>query len=345
MTKYYSYLQRALLRALSEDSSASVADLSKKLKCARNTVWYNMLALEKDLGIRYTIEFSNDKLQARMHSHIWAVRFGVKPSAQALRKLFEEDAAVRFAAKTDGDFDLVLMMRAASDDDYAYWGFKTAYKLLNYNPTIEPSSVLLQQLGFVPMPNSVIEKLELSEPSLDELDRGVLMLLNENSRMSYREMAKRLKQKVETIRYRVKRLSKEGVIKRFTITLTKPPTDYNLFFFLNYDLSPGAFDRYREAHRHYVDIDGKAPVINTFQYLSILSGSSLVFGLGCFDTEEKAIRESVLAHKEIYKGDNARVRFAKITDVVKGYLPVRNIDVAREFHGIDFKRLKKELHD
>lgn len=51
----------------------------------------------------------------------------------------------------------------------------------------------------------------------DELDRDILELLRNNSRTPYTEMAKSLSVSEGTVRQRVKRLLKTGMIKRFTI--------------------------------------------------------------------------------------------------------------------------------
>ncbi|MGC8961341.1 MAG: winged helix-turn-helix transcriptional regulator, partial [Candidatus Bathyarchaeia archaeon] len=51
--------------------------------------------------------------------------------------------------------------------------------------------------------------------SLDELDVNILRLFNEDARISYREIAKKLGVAVGTIHNRVKRLTSDGVIKGF----------------------------------------------------------------------------------------------------------------------------------
>jgi len=52
---------------------------------------------------------------------------------------------------------------------------------------------------------------------MDELDRKILEILEENARTPFLKMGKMLGVSEATIRHRVKRLIKEGVIKKFTI--------------------------------------------------------------------------------------------------------------------------------
>jgi DNA-binding Lrp family transcriptional regulator len=64
---------------------------------------------------------------------------------------------------------------------------------------------------------------------IDEIDRKILNVLLENSRLSYREIAKKAGVSVVTIMKRVKELEKQKVIKSYTAEL-----DYEL---LGFDVS------------------------------------------------------------------------------------------------------------
>lgn len=63
---------------------------------------------------------------------------------------------------------------------------------------------------------------------LDELDFNILRLLNEDARISYRDMAKRLGVAVGTIHNRVKRLTGDGVIKGFIPLLDPGKLGYDI---------------------------------------------------------------------------------------------------------------------
>ncbi len=51
---------------------------------------------------------------------------------------------------------------------------------------------------------------------MDELDRKIIALLQENARFSYREIARELNVAVGTVYNRIKRLEEEGVIKGYS---------------------------------------------------------------------------------------------------------------------------------
>jgi DNA-binding Lrp family transcriptional regulator len=146
---------------------------------------------------------------------------------------------------------------------------------------------------------------------------------------------------VETVRYRIKRILKLGLIRRFTTIARKPPKDYSIAFLANYELAPGIVERYNEARTYYTTIDGKLPLFNSFHYLALLSGSYLLFGLGSFENEETAIKQAIMEHKEIYKEDNPEVSYGKITNVIKGAMPIRNIDLGKDYRSINWSAGKQ----
>ncbi|MEM2898911.1 MAG: Lrp/AsnC family transcriptional regulator [Nitrososphaerota archaeon] len=57
---------------------------------------------------------------------------------------------------------------------------------------------------------------------LDELDRQIIELMRRDARRSYQSIGRELGVSEGTVRKRVKRLIKSGVIKRFTIEVERP---------------------------------------------------------------------------------------------------------------------------
>lgn len=331
----YSYIKRAIFRELCEDSRASVTALAERLKCSRNTVLSNIRALDRELGLLHTIEFDREATHTN-YVQVWSVRFGKKPTTQELEKVFEDDYRVRMVAETEGDFDLLVNVAADMGDRYMNWSLRTVARLLPFIPKIRPSAVILPHVGFFKVRNELLEKLDLSYLGLDELDRSILAVLNDDSRMSYLDIAKKVGANVETVRYRMGRITKLGLIRRYTTLFKKSPMPYNIAFFANYEMSPGIRERYDEAMRYYIDSDGKLPLVNSFQYLALLSGSYTLFGMGCFESEEEAIKRVVMEHKEIYKEDSPKIDYARITNVIKGSLPLRSIDLEKGYRQINW---------
>jgi DNA-binding Lrp family transcriptional regulator len=334
--KEYSYTKRALLRELSENSRASVTILAKKLKCSRNTIISNMRFLEKEFGLKYTLQFNKEKV-GFMQNQVWSIKFGIKPKTEEIEKIFKDDIFAEIVAQTEGDFDLLMVRKVPTNtitntgEKYKNWGLSKGIKLLKYRPSIRFSLAIVTHTGFTPISKETLQNIDFTRLGMNKLDKEMIIELNNNSRLTYRGLAKLLNEDVETIRYRFKRFTKANIIKRFTIVLKKPPMKYNIAFLMDYDLAPGLIGRYKEAHDYYLAIDGKMPLVNTFSYLALTSGRYLLFGIGCFENEEKAIQKAIIAHKEMFNEDNPAIHYAKITNMIKGSLPIRNIDIEKDF--------------
>jgi Lrp/AsnC family transcriptional regulator for asnA, asnC and gidA len=77
------------------------------------------------------------------------------------------------------------------------------------------------------------------ELELDELDRRILALLSQDSRLSYREIAKQIGVSHANVSSRIRRLEEEGVIKGYTVILD--PEVMNLYpLYLRISASPRA---------------------------------------------------------------------------------------------------------
>ena len=63
---------------------------------------------------------------------------------------------------------------------------------------------------------------------IDEIDRKILNVMLENSRLSFREIAKKVGVSVVTVLKRVKELEKEKVIKNYTVELDYEKLGYDI---------------------------------------------------------------------------------------------------------------------
>jgi DNA-binding Lrp family transcriptional regulator len=342
--KEYSYTKRALLRELSENSRSSVTQLAKKLKCSRNTIISNIKWLEKEFGIRYIVQLDKEAI-GLIQNQMLTIRFDKKPKPLDIEDIFKNDHFVQLILETEGDFDLIMVRKVPATsvdgggEKYVHWGIKTLIQLLPYGPKIDPTMPVLTHIGYTPLLTDTIDKLDLTKFGMDELDKRIIMALNENSRLNYRAISKKLGVDVGTVRYRMRILTNRSIIRRFTIVLTNLPTQYNIAFMVNYNLSPDVKERYREAFEYYSNIDGSLPLVNKFQYLALTMGNHLFYGIGCFEDKSQAMKEAIEIQKELYKKDNISIKHARITKVIKGYLPVRNIDIAKEFKHIKWDKM------
>jgi len=64
--------------------------------------------------------------------------------------------------------------------------------------------------------------------NIDEKDKKILNVLMENSRLSYRQIAKRLKISAATVMHRINNLEKEGIIKKYTTEVDYDKLGYDI---------------------------------------------------------------------------------------------------------------------
>lgn len=90
-----------------------------------------------------------------------------------------------------------------------------------YRLNLEHRGDIIHYLGFHPTPESEKPSRKKHRDDFDDVDRRILNILQRDGRLSFRNVAKRLKVSDATIRSRVSRLEEKNIIKGFT-TLVDP---------------------------------------------------------------------------------------------------------------------------
>jgi len=83
-------------------------------------------------------------------------------------------------------------------------------------------------------------------PKLDELDLKIISHLQQDGRMPVAELAKRLNQPENTVRYRIERLLKHGVIRRFTALVDPRALGLNVSAAVMFKVDPKKLDQLLE---------------------------------------------------------------------------------------------------
>jgi Lrp/AsnC family transcriptional regulator for asnA, asnC and gidA len=86
----------------------------------------------------------------------------------------------------------------------------------------------------------------MKAPKLDELDLKIISHLQENGRIPIAELAKRLNQPENTVRYRIERLLKNGVIRRFTALVDPRALGLNVSAAVMFKVDPKKLDQILE---------------------------------------------------------------------------------------------------
>jgi Lrp/AsnC family transcriptional regulator for asnA, asnC and gidA len=89
---------------------------------------------------------------------------------------------------------------------------------------------------------------------LDELDLKIISHLQENGRVPVAELAKRLNQPENTVRYRIERLVKNGVIRRFTALVDPRALGLNVSAAVMFKVDPKKLDQLLEKLTSMKDV-------------------------------------------------------------------------------------------
>jgi len=331
----YHTREKTILRALSENSRTTVSEISKIANCSRVTAGKLVEKLTKELDIRFTLEIDPTSA-GYLERHIMVFKFGKKPDPDEIAHILKDERFVLSAYLTDGNYDLVVYATATDPIEYIHRETVITEKLSDYQPIMKPSDIPFMSFGYMPLDNILINNVG-SGAKLDKLDIELLKLLNSNSRISYSEMARELKVNEYTARYRVFNLKKIGIIKRFTIAVQKPPKNYLLTFFENFIFHKEFEKRSVIARGGFSAIDRELPLLSTFQLTAPITGSYGFFAMALFNNKEEAMKNVIRRHKFVYGKDQIEIKYARITRVLKGLLPFRNLDVSKGFIAIKWE--------
>jgi len=90
---------------------------------------------------------------------------------------------------------------------------------------------------------------------MDEIDKNILKLLQEDGRMSYSEIARRIGVPESTVRLRVKRLIEEGIIRKFAALINPFKAGYTIVAFIAVDIEPNKIKRAVEELSKLPEVD------------------------------------------------------------------------------------------
>lgn len=140
--------------------------------------------------------------------------------------------------------------------------------------------------------------------ALDEKDLKILKILMENSRASYNEIARAVGLSDVAVIKRVKRMEKEGVIRKYTVKIDPEKLGYKAVSITGIDVEP----------EHMFDVIEMLKSKDYVKYLAITSGDhSIIAVIWARDNDEMA-----KIHKEISEiGWVKRICPAIILDVIK----------------------------
>jgi DNA-binding Lrp family transcriptional regulator len=229
----------------------------------------------------------------------------------------------------NGTYDLFVYANAEDQNEYVYWDKTTQVLLSEYKALWQPSDWAFRHLGFFPIRNALIERLKIPK-----IYKDILLLLNEDSRMSFAKMAERLGMKPNTLAYNFKKLLKSGYIKRFTMVMRTPQSVSMMSMFGKYVIAKGFEEDSMRMRREITFLDDKIPLISRCLFSAQLIGSYDFFFVGVYDSYDIGYNRLIKYYRERYKRHKVKVMYGTVGETLLGHFPTRSLDVRGEFNMI-----------
>ncbi|MGC8567993.1 MAG: AsnC family transcriptional regulator [Candidatus Micrarchaeia archaeon] len=321
----YSLESRKILRLLSQDARISISQLSKNIGISRLTVAKKLKKIDETFSLKYTLEINEAKLGLANPHIIW-VKFKETPDYSKILPIFQNSYIPQVVAITKGDYDLLIYAVSPYSTEYAYWEKNMQILLSKYGVIWRSSWMVHRQLGFFPLRRELLEKLDIEKKY-----KSMLILLNENSRIPFHEIAGKLGIRASTSAYRFEKLMKSGYINRATIVMRPSKINFTLMsFFARYTPSNGYEESSAVARKAFMS-DDKNSAISRYLICAPLIGSYDFFTLGAFDNERVAIEKDIAYHKSLFKNQGIHIKYATVERMLIGSLPIRSIDTTKEY--------------
>jgi len=148
---------------------------------------------------------------------------------------------------------------------------------------------------------------------LDDLDRKIIQFLKEDSRLAYTKIAENLKVPDTTVHFRIKKLKKANIIKKFTVLISPESFGYN----------QGALIKIKVGDHIIKEISVKKTIEigkifaqrPNFSFLGTAEDGTILYGL-IFTKDEEELDKIVSEIR--HDPDIIDVEIVKFLEIIKG---------------------------
>jgi DNA-binding Lrp family transcriptional regulator len=221
---------RRIICELNRDSRQSFSSLSKTIRCPKSVVAYRIKRLT-DAGL-LTL-FCTIVDHARLGYSFWRLQIKFRNFAQEDISFIKQLDHVYWAARMEGDCDLsiIFLVKNSRQLEKEYSRLVHEYS----NSILEKDITAITRQYFLPYRYIADSSWSgYAGPAgeacqLQKEDYTLINLIKEDSRRPLLDIAKKMKTSPASVRYRLKRLMKQGIIKRFGIRIDHTKLNFHHF--------------------------------------------------------------------------------------------------------------------
>ncbi len=119
------------------------------------------------------------------------------------------------------------------------------------------------------------ERVLMAREKLDDADKKILTILQEDARIPVAEIARRLKMGETTIRYRLNHLTESGVISKFSAILNPRLVGYPVGAILLFKAQPKMLTKVFEKIANYQEVSHLLQTTGSYDMLAVVHAKSL----------------------------------------------------------------------
>ena len=320
-------ISEKLITAISTNARSTIKELSKAVGVSEAAILYHLKKLERQYGIKYTID-TYAAYNFGFYRFIITVKFeGQRPPAEAMRKVLETDPHVQLVMLTKGEFDIFMYVLFDNTLNLETWLYA-----LRKNPVFSEHvsswniSYFLIGHGIVQLRDEFFEKVvkervwhrtketpRRQKGQIFYREYAVLRALNKDGSSSFKSIDEEYNLNRGGAQHTFHELVKNEVIRRVTISMRNPPVKSLAIITLN-QKNIKDFEGTKKEYYKFILQDKGLPT-NRFVLTGDIAtpyGILLILPIFNFGDLEKTIEEL----KTNVKGIEAKTTF--ISDIIVG---------------------------
>ena len=232
-----------ILEKLIEDGRKTSASISKEIDLGREIVNYRIKRLIKEnLIVKFIPKINNISINYKEYVILLKLNMADEVSKENFIKEQIGNKYLIWIVKQKGNWDLVIRLYASSLDEFKK---KLNEILSNFQNTIaryytimsideikeNEKDILAKNLFENEFSQKDFKEIKKSADfvNIDEKDKQIIKLLEENGREQYSDIASKLNVSSDTIKYRIEKMKNNGIIENF-----KPVINFNKIGFFEY---------------------------------------------------------------------------------------------------------------
>ncbi len=310
-------LAAILFKKLYLDSRETISKIVKDTAISHHTISKYLREYEQKYDLSYTLDIDPIAL-GFSEERILAIKFDDPPKIELLKKVLGNDIYVQNAYLSNGDFDLIIHVLGPNTIEYGHWEFKLRVGFSKYKPKISTSVINHTVEGFLPIKSKIINK----SKNINATEKTVLGALIKNSRTRLKDLEKLTNLSQMQVLYTMKKLKKDGKIKKFSTLVQN--TNKKMFLFYGITYTPN-INHHRLSLLPFMD-----GVINAEKENDITTDYSIICDTsGHFDSvyfcnfaDGQALNErGALLLKETWKAEQPEFKQCILTELVTGKWP------------------------